>query len=275
MLNQLTEYRIQDDILITSTDSVNFSEPPVYEVIRLIDGIPLFFEEHMKRMEHSLKMIGEIERLPSKKILEGIQSLVLKTNIRDNNVRIEIGRDQNRVFTWTLYLVVSYYPSTIEYENGVKTVTYKVERLNPHAKIFRTEFAVKINQLRKERDAFEVILVNHEENVTEGSRSNLFFIKGDKVYTAKTDDVLEGITRSKILDIIRELQIEIVEKDIALDTLSTYEACFLTGTSINILPISTIDHIVYVSPQHTLMTKILKALKQYVQNDLAQTRRLL
>ncbi|GAB6106257.1 aminotransferase class IV [Fusibacter bizertensis] len=275
MLNQLTEYRIQDGTLITSTDDVSFSEPPVYEVIRLIDGVPLFFEEHMRRMDQSLKMIGESELLSSKKILEGIQTLVLKTNIRDNNVRIEVGRDQNHIFTWTLFLVISYYPNTTEYENGVKTIAYKVERANPHAKIFRTDFTAKINQLRKEQNVFEVILVNNEGNVTEGSRSNLFFIKDNKVYTAKTKDVLEGITRSKILEIIRELQIEIIEKDIKVDTLSAFEACFLTGTSINILPISAIDHIVYISPQHTLMIKILKALEEYVQNDLKQTRRLL
>ncbi len=275
MLNQLSEFRIQNGTLITSTDFVNFSKPPVYEVIRLLDGIPMFFEGHMERMHHSLEMIGEAELLPKELVLKGIQTLVSVTNIRDNNIRIEIGRDQHNQFVWTLFLVVSYYPDKIEYEKGVKTVTVEVERKEPHAKIYRTEFTEKINHLRKVNDAFEVILINHFGHVTEGSRSNLFFIKENKVYTAKTVDVLVGITRSKILEIIGELKIEIVEMDIAFTSLSDFEACFLTGTSIHLLPISRIDNIIYPSTQHPVMLRIFEALEKYIQNDIDQTRRIL
>lgn len=275
MLNQLSEFRIQNGTLITSTDLVYFSKPPVYEVIRLLDGIPMFFEGHMERMRHSLEMIGEVELIPKDLVLKGIQTLVSETNIRDNNVRIEIGRDQNNQFVWVLFLVVSYYPEKSEYTNGVKTVTTEVERKDPHAKIYRTEFTEKINHLRKENEAFEVILINHLGHVTEGSRSNLFFIKENKVYTAKTADVLVGITRSKILEIIGDLKIEIVEKDIAFTSLSEFEACFLTGTSIHLLPISRIDNIIYTSTQHPVMLKIFEALEKYIQNDIDQTRRIL
>jgi Branched-chain amino acid aminotransferase/4-amino-4-deoxychorismate lyase len=275
MLNQLTEYRIQNGKLIASTDIIKFSQPPVYEVIRLLDGVPMFFEGHMERMTQSLEMIGENQRVSPMSILEGLNTLVSKTNIKNNNIRIEIGRDEEQQFIWTLFFVISYYPTAGEYQIGVKTISHQVERIKPHAKIFRSEFTEKINQLKKEHNAFEVILINAEGCVTEGSRSNLFFVKDNCVYSAKTKDVLEGITRKKILKVIEEIGVKNVEMNISYENLATFDACFLSGTSINILPIASIDDINYASSEHPLLTQILEALKSAVKNDIETTRRLL
>jgi len=275
MLNQLTAYRIQNGNLIVSTDVIDFSAPPVYEVIRLLDGVPMFFEGHMDRMFQSLEMIGEHEKITKIAVLNSITVLVSQTGIKDNNIRIEVGRDQDSCFVWTLYFVNSYYPSEKEYGRGVKTVSYAVERKNPHAKIFRSEFVQKINQLKSERQAYEVILINDGGYVTEGSRSNLFFVKENCIYTAKTKDVLQGITRKKIMEVIDDLKIEIIEKDIAYHDLANYEACFLSGTSINVLPIASIDEVNYASPAHPILVQVLESLKDVIQNDIEKTRRLI
>ena len=61
-------------------------------------------------------------------------------------------------------------------------------------------------KMRKESDKmlYEVLLVNRDGVITEGSRSNVFFIKSGEVYTPPTDAVLPGVTRTMIIRILEE-----------------------------------------------------------------------
>ena len=203
----------------------------------------------------------------------GIETLVKETGIINNNVRLEIGEDHKGNFTWILFWVKSHYPDKSIYEEGVKTVTSRVTRDNPHAKIYRRQFVEDINQIKQETGAYEVILVKENGIITEGSRSNLFFIADDKLYAASEKDVLMGITRQKLIALLSTFSIELIEKDIPLDTISRFEACFLTGTSIHLLPVNTIDGHHYKSADHNLYKKLELAFEKIVKDDLEHTRR--
>ena len=207
-------------------------------------------------------------------ILAGIETLVKKTGIINNNVRLEVGEDHNGTFTWILFWVKSQYPDQSVYEHGVKTVTSKVTRDNPHAKIYRRQFVEAINLVRQETGAFEVILVKEDGTITEGSRSNLFFIADDKLFAASEMDVLMGITRQKLIRLLRDRSIELIEADISVDTIDRFEACFITGTSIHLLPVDSIDENHYNSSVHPLFNKLKTAFEKIVNDDLEHTRRL-
>ncbi len=56
----------------------------------------------------------------------------------------------------------------------------------------------------QESKAYEALLVNEEGYITEGSRSNVFLIKDGVIYTPADRDVLLGITRAKVIDLIRD-----------------------------------------------------------------------
>lgn len=273
MLNQISPIVIRNGILITSEEDVAFVKPPVYEVIRVMDGNPLFFEGHTSRLFKSLAFINLNHDLNQTVLLNAIRTLVDETNIKDNNVRLEVGEHQNGETTWILFWVKSHYPEKQVYENGVKTITTHVTRENPHAKIYRSQFVETINALKVDAGAFEVILVKEDGTVTEGSRSNLFFIKSGTLYSANDQDVLMGITRQKLLEMLHTLNIERVEMDIALDSIAGFEACFLTGTSIHILPICSIDDTQYASSTNPLILKLQQAFKKIVHDDLENTRR--
>jgi len=273
MLNQISPVVILNGALVNMDGDVAFVSPPVYEVIRVIDGTPLFFEGHTNRLFKSLELIGIDHDLNPMILRTSIQTLVEETHIKDNNIRLEVGKNKEGTLVWILFWVKSSYPEKIIYEQGVRTVTSQSTRDNPHAKIYRSDFTTMINNLKVETGAYEVILVKNNGIITEGSRSNLFFIKGNTIYTAMACDVLMGITRQMLLDLIKTLSIEILELDIPQESLSSYDACFLTGTSIHILPISHIDEISYQSSQNPLIQKLQSALKKIVLDDLENTRR--
>lgn len=274
MLNQISPVTVKDGICFHSEENVEFANPPVYEVIRVIDGIPLYFNEHVERLFTSLDLTQMHSKLNQTELLAGIETLVKETGIINNNVRLEVGEDQKGAFTWILFWVKSHYPDKSVYEEGVKTVTSKVTRENPHAKIYRRQFVEAINQIKQETGAYEVILVKDDGIITEGSRSNLFFIADDKLYAASENDVLMGITRQKLIALLSAFSIELIEKDIPLDTINRFEACFLTGTSIHLLPVNTIDTHHYMSADHPLYKKLELAFEKIVKDDLEHTRRL-
>jgi len=90
-----------------------------------------------------------------------------------------------------------------------------------------------------------VLLIDSAGNITEGSRSNVFFVNNDKLYSAPGNKILQGITRIKILEICNIAGVRVVETEIPANGVNQYEAAFLTGTSPKVLPISTIEKVVY------------------------------
>ncbi len=274
MLNQISPVIIKNGICYHSEEIVEFANPPVYEVIRVIEGIPLYFKEHVERLFKSLSLIQAQTNLSKEDLLTGIESLVTETAILNNNVRLEIGIDQQGASTWVLFWVKSQYPVKAVYELGVKTITSRVTRENPHAKIYRKQYVETINALKQQTGAYEVILIKDDGTVTEGSRSNLFFILDGKLYSATEVDVLMGITRQKLIAMLNHMSIELLEMDIPLNTINKFEACFITGTSIHLLPVMAIDDLLFNSANHPMFIKLETAFEKIVKDDLEHTRRL-
>ena len=116
-----------------------------------------------------------------------------------------------------------------------------------------------------ENHVFELLLVNHDGYITEGSRTNVFFVKQDKLYTPPSDKVLMGITRKHIYNTMKIYDITIIEKLIHVSELDDYEGVFLTGTSIKILTIAKIDHICY-SQQNSFIYSLIDKFNKYIDN---------
>ena len=152
-------------------------------------------------------------------------------------------------------------------------MTSNITRENPHAKIFRKDYAQTISKIRSDSQAFEVILVDEKACITEGSRSNLFFIKNDVVITAREDDVLLGISRLELCKLLLKLNIALEMRTIKETELAEFEACFLTGTSIKVLPIATIDTIHYASSTHPLVLKLIDAFDDALKKDIIKLKK--
>lgn len=212
----------------------------IYEVIRIVDEVPLFLEGHMERFENSFK-IEEIG-FPYKfdKLKEYINSLVKANNIAEGNIKIifESAND-----TLKLFFIKHSYPTKEMYKDGVNTILYTGERKNPNAKVVDNNFREKVTKEIEEKEAFEAILLNFNGKVSEGSKSNIFFIKNNELFTSQVKDVLPGITRKEIIELAQENEIKVNEVEIDKEEISGFESAFICGTSPKILPIKLIDHI--------------------------------
>ncbi len=89
----------------------------------------------------------------------------------------------------------------------------------------------------------EAILLNERGQVSEGSAENLFLVRDGVLVTPdKTSGILEGITRSSIIDLAQEHNISVEERAVGRTELYRADECFLVGTGCQVSWASSIDH---------------------------------
>ena len=262
------QYLIHDgEVYSTANENIvnNMNKKSVYEVIRAIDGVPLFFEEHIERLYKSAELIN-IELCLKKDQIKELMTKLMNVNKEYNsNIKLLFSEDGRSYF---LYFMHTFYPSQEMYNQGIHTVLYDVVRNTPNAKINDYKLRGHIKEYRLARSAFEALLVNKYQKVTEGSRSNIFFVKNNILHTAPNKKVLIGITRNKVIEHAKALNIEIKEQEISVNELIDFDGVFMTSTSNDILPITTIDNLKFNSVSNKTIEKLqqayLKGIRDYV-----------
>lgn len=213
----------------------------VYDVLRLVNSKPLYFENHLDRLNRSIELIGYEDRYYENDFKKDIEKLVVKSGRTNNNIKTTYFEEDQPIKV--LYMVKSTYPKEDKYSEGYKTILMYEERENPNAKVLNEERRKIVNEILKDVGADEAIFLTENKVVLEGSRSNLFFVKGEKIITSPDERVLLGTTRQKILEICEKNNISLLRREIMLDELNFFDAAFVTGTSIDIMPINRIDTI--------------------------------
>ncbi len=91
----------------------------------------------------------------------------------------------------------------------------------------------------------DAILLDDDGNITECTTSNIFIVKNGCLYTPEFSCFLNGITRQSVIDISRENGIDVIEKVISKDELRDADEIFITGTAVEIMPITKIDEKIF------------------------------
>lgn len=250
------------------------TQPPadavlVYEVIRLLSGAPLFLEDHCARLNSSMALAGFDASLSAEALRESFASLVSTCGLTDVNIRVNAWL-RNGMLVWTAQFVESHYPAPEAYQNGVDTGLLAWERTNPAAKVWQAGLKETAARICDERSLHEVILIDQQGKLSEGSRSNLFFTQGRKLVTAPDDVVLGGITRLKLLELIESRHLTLERREICTDELDAFDGAFLTGTSIHILPVRSIEVWRRSSSEQPLIVELMQAFRELVASQMPE-----
>ncbi len=254
-------YYILNGIIHNKDEKMDFSEginSSIYEVVRVINGKILFLEQHLERLLKSAKILGFKINTSKERIVKHINVLVDKNNCKNINIKLiftDLDKEEQKLI---IFCIKSYYPDKRMYEDGVSTIVYHSEREKPNAKVGNNKLRQKINNELKFKNAFEALLVNKEGLITEGSRSNMFFVKQDLLYTAPPKNVLLGVTRNIVVDICQNLNIKIKEICINENDIYSLDGAFMTGTSVNVLPIKSIEKCNLNSNCNSIISEIIK-----------------
>ena len=88
----------------------------------------------------------------------------------------------------------------------------------------------------------EAIMLNNKGNVAEGSAENIFVVKNGVIKTPPLDaDILNGITRDSVIQLIKKEHMKLVEKNITVNELLKADEVFMTGTAAEVKSVTKID----------------------------------
>lgn len=244
------------------SDKAEFSEEmlnhgfSIYEVFRVYNGQLLFPGDNLERLANSVKKAQFNIDIRSLNILSKLNYFIRQEYLTEGNIRYVLlftdeGLDE------FIYRIPHQYPTPEQYQSGVDTITLKAVRENAEIKYINVNLREKSDQLIRSEKVYEVLLIDEEDHITEGSRSNLFFIADDTVYTPPLPYVLPGTARKRIIEICRKQNIPVIEQRIPFSSISRYAAAFLSGTSPLVLPIRTINQLKF-DPQHPLLHEIME-----------------
>lgn len=237
----------------------------IYEVIKIIDSIPLFFEAHMDRLRHSADLSGVCIKKTDKEILEEISVLVKKNQC--NHINVKLVRSQpDGSESFLIYFISSEYPGKEAYEKGVHTILFTGERTDPNIKTLKGSFRERVQKSREEAGAYEALLMDEKGEITEGSRSNIFFMKKGEIFTPPAGKVLMGVTRQHVIKICENLGIKVTEKPLCKAELADIDGAFITGTTVDVLPICSIGEQKIPSVSQPLIQNIINEFKKEIRH---------
>jgi len=218
----------------------------VFDLLRTLNGKPLFLQEHIMRLEDSARRIGIALPWPRPELIRVVMEALHRNSFKESNIRIVVTAGSSPDFLTPqgkprLLVLVTPAPElpTRWYTAGVKIITFLSERNIPGAKsIDYVPATIALRQAR-DQDAIEAVYVDRNGRVLEGTTSNLFaFFSGTLV--TPNSGILSGVTRKAVLDLAAKMG-PVDLRDLSLAKLLTADEVFITGTNKMIVPVVQVD----------------------------------
>ena len=86
----------------------------------------------------------------------------------------------------------------------------------------------------------DAMMLDYRGRVAEATGANIFFVKDGVIHTPDPDCFLNGITRQTVIELAKRRGIQVIERAIMPEELSTFSECFLTGSAAEVTPVSEI-----------------------------------
>ncbi|MBN2279518.1 MAG: aminotransferase class IV [Candidatus Marinimicrobia bacterium] len=201
--------------------------------LKFIDGQAQFLNYHLERIYHSCRVFNiPFNPIDINKIIE---NLMKKNNLLESRIKLIIYVDEDLMGQ---YLIIPQNLIINKYEKNLDSVA--VDRgdliLNHHKSLNYFDNIRMKNTIRENFD--DLILFSKKGQVLEATTSNIFFLDKDTLYTPPLNlPILNGIIRRVILE---SQDIRCVEKEISMNEIIDFAACFLTNSIKGIIPVKSI-----------------------------------
>lgn len=236
----------------------------IYEVIRIQASAPLFISDHLERWRKSMTETGRVLPKWTDSFDNLISWLVACNSLPDCDIRVVASGNGCIQCGY----VKTEFPTQQMYEEGVNVGLLNAQREKPSLKIFHAEMRSAAKRQQEESGVYESLLVNKDGFITEGSRSNVYFINecGD-VCTASDEYVLGGIMRKHVINLCEQKGITLRYGLVKPEDVSKYDSAFLSSTPMRILPICGIGEKSF-NVNNTILRILMGAMEQVVKEQI-------
>ena len=225
----------------------------VYEVVKVINNKLLDFDFHMRRLKYSTKELKFNFKLEKKFLYKIFLNLIKKNNLSNGIIYLQITRGtqpREHAYKKNLKPNIIIYTAKKKFNlpnknyRGYKAITYPDIRWGrPDIKTTSLLANILAASEATKKGAYETILIK-DKKITEAAHSNVWIVKDDKIITHPANkDILKGVTRTVLINIITSLGLKLIEKEFSLKDLYKSDEVFITSSGSLITPIIQIDQV--------------------------------
>jgi branched-chain amino acid aminotransferase len=250
----------------------------VYEATRSFNRKPFRIEQHLDRLFISALKIELTPTLSRSDILGALEKTLLASPHANHSIRIILTRGTNRdlgldpelAASNNLIIMTKAIPANPDwwYTQGVSMVFHhkKSTQKGPLPKSGNYQENMLAHKEALAKGATDAIMINTEGHVTEGSTSNVWLIKNGQILTPSlADGVLEGLTRKTLFEMARNQRHPMREASLTREDFLSADEVFVTSTTRNIVPVTTIEgHPIGQGKPGKLTMELLKSYLEYV-----------
>jgi len=245
------------DASISVFDSGFLLGDGVWEGIRFLNGKLVFLDEHLKRLFFGAKQLDINIGYSQEELVKIIHNTLNANNMKnDIHIRLIVSRGlkktpyqhPNANIQGSTLVIIPEYKKADEKINkkGIHLVTVSIRRGTSDVQDPRLNTLSKLNCILAciEADKLggdEGIMLDINGNISTCNSTNFFIIKKREVWTSKGMYCLPGITREVVINICKEKNIPIYEKDFKIEDVYSADEAFVTGTFAGIIPAIDID----------------------------------
>jgi branched-chain amino acid aminotransferase len=221
----------------------------LFETMRAYQGKVFALERHLARLRKSAAEMGiDLPQIDLEKVID---KLLEVNQLPDAYVRVTLTRGEGESFRQkpsspTLFAFARSFQGYSEevYKEGVEAIFAEFRKgQSPLLAHKTTSFAENVlARLVAEKEGFfEAIFLSTSGEILEGSMSNLFLVKNDKLLTPPLQNILPGITREVILEIAEKKGIKTEEVALTEGDLCEANEVFLTNSLIEVVPVVKVE----------------------------------
>lgn len=209
--------------------------------------------EHFERLKSSCEQIYLPFEWDIPQLINDTYKLLEINQIKNAYVRPLVYADHgsmSMLASKTPHIAIMAWQFEVYYgDDLLKTCISSYEKPNPNsspvnAKITGNYINSVLALSEAKRKGFdEAILLDMYGYVTESSSANVFIEKDGKLFTPAKGNILTGVTRNTVMQIAKQLDIEVEEKNITLNELKNADAAFLCGTAVEIMGIQSVEEV--------------------------------
>jgi branched-chain amino acid aminotransferase len=246
----------REEAKVSVFDSLVQGGDGVWEGLRLYKEGLYCLDRHLNRLVESAHALA-FAHIPSKEVIKAALKETLEANGMTDGVHIRLTLSRGEKITSgmdprlnqkgsCLIILPEYKPLVYDNEKGIRVISSSIRRNSPqfldskiHHNNLLNNILAKIQANVAGVDA--AIMLDDSGFVSELNDTNLFMVKNDVLYTPHPDACLPGITRGRVIEMARELSIEVIEKNLSLTEFYAADEVFATGTMGELTPVFEID----------------------------------
>jgi branched-chain amino acid aminotransferase len=232
----------------------------VYEITPVLGGRLFHLDDHLQRLERSLRYVQIEPELGIAGIKDATHRLMDANADRlapDSMYRL--GHWVTRGEDTPTFAALDAGPTTLmiflrpvdvatlaaTQQTGIRLTITPTHRNSPQSIETRAKVTSKINQTLAELDAAahnaQALMLDLNGNIAEHAISNFFLVRDGEVWTPPDRNILEGVTRKVIIELAAELDIPLLERDMSLYDLAQADEYFISSSAVGLMPVNAID----------------------------------